>query len=303
MSDYESVNVNRQPYLDRLLEDQQRVIRPGFDYVPTFLPQLNAMCRDDGAGEGIGVGWHVTVGANPGHGKSVFAINLASHAGAHGVAVGYVSLEMSHKQLAVRNLAIRTGTKIQYLERGKSYQQEKAAEAVAQMLGSGDEPFAVNDEPFYDVADVLGVMQEWKDQGVKLFIVDYMQLMGSAGVSGAEEVALISRSIRGFAKEHRVVTIGLSQFNRETSKEYEHSPRVQGLHGGMSLEADSDLVLMLDHSRYSRSGDGNGAMTWLVVGKNRHGPTGSIPIWMSYLTLQIRQALPDDVDVWPGGRR
>ena len=147
-------------------------------------------------------------------------------------------------------------------------------------------------------------MADWKSRGVSLFIIDYMQLMGSPNSrTGPDEVALVSRSIRGFAREHRVVTVGLSQFNREASKNYQDSPTVQGLHGGMSMEADSDLVIMLDHSRYQRSADGKGAMTWLIVGKNRHGPTGSIPTWMSYRTLRIRQADPDEVDQWPGARR
>ena len=305
MSDdfYESFDVNRKPYLDLLLENQAKELRPGFDYAPTFLPQLNAMCRDDGGGAGLAMGWHATLAGNPGHGKSVFAVNLGAHAGGHGVAVGYVSLEMTHKQLAIRNLAIRTGTRVRLLERGNSYDRAKAEEAAEKMLGYGDEPFAVNDQAFHDVADVLAIMADWKTHGVTMFIVDYMQLMGSAGKSGVEEVALISRSIRSFAKEHRVITVGLSQFNRETSRNYESPPTVQGLHGGMPLEADSDLVLMLDHSRYQRSADGKGAMTWLIVGKNRHGPTGSIPIWMSYQTLQIRQADPDEVDQWPGDRR
>lgn len=301
MSDYyESYDVNREPYLGLLLAHQAKELRPGFDYAPTFLPQWNAMSRDDGGGAGLAMGWHVTLGGNPGHGKSVFAINVGSNAAANGVAVGYVSLEMSHKQLAIRNLAIRTGTHVRYLERGASYDPSKAEEAAEKMLANGDEAFAVNDQAFHDVADVLSVMADWKTHGCSFFVIDYMQLMGSAGKSGPEEVALISRSIRGFAKEHRVITVGLSQFNRETSRNYEHTPTVQGLHGGMSLEADSDQVLMLDHSRYQRSADGKGAMTFLILGKNRHGPIGSIPIWMSYQTLRVRQADPDEVHLWPG---
>ena len=295
----ESFDINRKPYLDLLLAHQVKELRPGFDYASTFLSEWDAMCRDDGGGSGLAMGWHVTLAGNPGHGKSVFAINLGAHAAAHGVAVGYVSLEMTHRQLAVRNLAIRTGTEVRYLERGSDYRHDKAQEAAARMLALDDEPFAVNDQAFHDVSDVLAVMADWKTHGVTLFIVDYMQLMGSTGVTGPEEVALVSRSIRGFAREHRVITLALSQFNRETSRNHKSPPTVQGLHGGMSMEADSDQVLMLDHSRYRRSSDGRGARTWLILGKNRHGPVGSIPIWLSYETLQVRQADPDEVDQWP----
>ena len=298
MSD--TFDVNRKPYLDLLLADQQRVLRPGFDYAPTPFPSWNSRSRDDGGGSGIAMGWHIVLAGNPGFGKSVLAINLAAHAAANGVAVGYVSLEMSHKQLAVRHLAIRTGLAISPMERGTSYNHVHMTEATQGLLGHSDEPFAVCDEPFHDIHDVVSLMADWKAHGVTMFIVDYMQLMGSPGVSGPEEVAHVSRAIRGFAKANKVITVGLSQFNRETSKNYEGSPAIQGLHGGMSMEADADQVLMLDHSQYQRVDD-VGAMTWLLLGKNRHGPTGKIPIWLSYKNLQIRQALADEVSDWPGG--
>ena len=67
------------------------------------------------------------------------------------------------------------------------------------------------------------------------------------------------------------------------------------------MESDTDQVILLDHSRYSRAEDGAGAMTWAILGKNRHGDKGSIPLWLSYRNLQIRQALPDEVHLWPGG--
>tara|TARA_Y100001960_G_C14366910_1_gene677175 strand:+ start:59 stop:280 length:222 start_codon:yes stop_codon:yes gene_type:complete len=70
-----------------------------------------------------------------------------------------------------------------------------------------------------------------------------------------------------------------------------------GLFGGMILEASCDLILLLDHSRYER--DGNTAKTWLIVAKNRHGPTVEIPIEWDYRTLSIREADPDEESSWP----
>ena len=88
------------------------------DAVPTHLPGLNALCRDDGGGKGFARGWFVTLAGNPGFGKSAMALNLASRAQTAGESVGYISLEMSATQLAARFYAIHSGTPIAQLERG-----------------------------------------------------------------------------------------------------------------------------------------------------------------------------------------
>lgn len=296
---YEDHRINQSEYLDGLADHQNQPLISGKDYVPTFLPRWNRYCGDDGGGEGMAMGWHVIIGGNPGHGKSLYAINLGAHAVAHDVAVGYVSLEMSHKQLAIRHLAIRSGTRVRMLERGRHFDYDATQYAVEQVTERGDAPFAVNDQRFHDVHEILGLMDRWRSLGFSLFIIDYMQLMGSPGMSGPEEVAQVSRSISNFAKEHRVVTVGLSQFNRETSKNYHDSPTIQGLHGGASMENEADQIILLDHSRYEAEPN-EGAMTWAIVGKNRHGDKGSIPIYLSYRNLQIREADKLEVSRWPG---
>ena len=304
MSDhFEDYRINKPDYLDGLADFQNRPLRPGMDYVPTILPTWSRFCGDEGGAEGMAMGWHVIIAGNPGHGKSLFAINLGAQATTQGVAVGYVSLEMSHKQLAIRNLAIRTGADIRKLERGRHFDYDETNVAIEKIQEHEDDaPFQVNDQRFYDVAEILGLMNWWRSLGVSLFIIDYMQLLGSPGVTGPEEVAHVSRSVSNFAKEHRVLTVGLSQFNRETSKNYHDSPTIQGLHGGAAMENEADQIVMLDHSRYEVE-KGKGAMTWAIVGKNRHGDKGSIPVWLSYRNLQIREAMADEVGNWPGNQR
>ena len=75
----------------------------------------------------------------------------------------------------------------------------------------------------------------------------------------------------------------------------------------MSLEANSDQVVLLDHSRYEQDPlKSHLARTWMVLDKNRHGPRGSFPVEWDYRTLSIREALPDEEAEWPqhpGGRR
>ena len=102
-----------------------------------------------------------------------------------------------------------------------------------------------------------------------------------------------------FAREHEVAVVALSQYNRTTSANRRESPVPQSLIGSSALENDSDQTLLLDHSRYQLSPDGRFAKTWALLGKNRHGSTGEIPIEWDYRTLRVREGLPDEEHLWP----
>ena len=100
----EFVNVLDGPFLREWEERQASPV----EAVPTPLESWNRMSGDDGGRIGIARGWFVTVGGNPGYGKSVLALNLSYSALAARESVGFISLEMSPEQLADRFYAIAT---------------------------------------------------------------------------------------------------------------------------------------------------------------------------------------------------
>jgi replicative DNA helicase len=262
------------------------------DAVPTPLASWNKHCRDDGGGVGLARGWHVTIGANTGYGKSIFSLNCAATAIEHGEHVGFVSLEMSRAQVATRLYAILTKTPVRSLERGETFSPDEAkrvARTVAEIQERTGGAFLVNDRPMYEIDAMLSLMRLFHEEhGCRFFVVDYIQLAGARDFKTLlEQVTNVSSHVREFAKAHNVVTMGLSQFNRETSKDFEHPPTPQGLMGGSPIENDSDQVLLLDHSRYQRNGDR--ADTCVILGKNRHGSQGEIPVEWDYLTLRVRE--------------
>lgn len=265
------------------------------DAVPTPLPSLNRICRDDGGGEGLAAGWFVTLGGNPGHGKSIAALNFCAQASAHAESIGYVSLEMSAQQLAARFYAIRSGEPIAHLERGNFQEGTwERARAAVDILP----PLYVPERVSGAWGEVMEFVRTCRGLGCRWFVVDYLQLIQI----GAEEqltraISEITTELRAWAANTGSIVLALSQFNRQTSSEYSLRPRPQGLYGGMILEASSDLVLLLDHSRYKR--DGNHARTWLLFPKNRHGPQGEIPILWDYRSLQMREGLEDELHEWP----
>lgn len=273
--------------------------------IPTPFPGWNRHCRDEGGGEGLAYGWHVTVGATTGAGKSLLALNIAAKAIDQGVSVGFLSLEMSTAQVATRLYAIMSGVPVAELERGRGHSSDaakKASKRVAEIQERTGATFYTNKQTLRGIQQVQGLARYFVEQhGCKLLIVDYLQLLGAADAKTLfEQVTNASAAVRHVAQSLNVVTIGLSQFNRPTSTERSSSPLIQGLMGGGPIENDSDQVLLLDHSRQRRSGEKDRHnQTWAMLGKNRHGSTGEIPIEWDYRTLRVREVRADEAESWP----
>lgn len=266
------------------------------DAVPTHLPSLNKMCGDDGGGIGLAKGWFVTLGANPGFGKSAMALNLTSHALRGGHQVGYVSLEMTAAQLAARYYSIHTGVEIASIERGR-FKPEAWGKVQASM--NGTPPVYVPEQIGGAWEDVAAFVRECYEVGCRWFVLDYLQLVQIGDEENiSRAITTITTDLRNWCANNGATVVALSQFNRQTSSEYDRTPRCQGLWGGMILEASSDLVLLLDHSRYKRNE--HLARTWMVVDKNRHGWTGELPVLWDYRTLRMTEGMPDEIDEWPG---
>ena len=271
------------------------------DAVPTPLSTINTSCRDDGGGVGLARGWFIVIGGNPGFGKSLIALNFAAEALRHGEPVGYASLEMSKYQLASRFFSIYSGEPAWQMERGSfsKVAWQKAFDAC-RAAPSEDKPYLAVPDMLYSLDDVLEFMEREREyRYVRYFVVDYLQLVGVGDEDEINRrVTEVTTHLRQFAVRYGVVVVCLSQFNRTTSGNYFESPRPQGLHGGMILEASADMVLLLDHSRMTR--ELPKARTWFLIAKNRHGPLGEIAVEWDYTNLRIRECVPEEEpEDWP----
>jgi len=279
--------------MDDLLILKQKPI----DAVPTPLPFWNHACRDFGGGIGLARGWHITIGGNTGSGKSVFALNMAHIAVEHGENVGFISLEMFWTQLATRYMAIVSGEKINALEPGRLLDvktHKRAAKAINELKERTGGGLWCNERHISSLDDITAAIEFLHEKrGCRFVIVDYMQLAKIAGVSNLlEAVTLISSDVRSIGSNLRLVTVGLSQYNRETSKDRENPPTPQGLMGGSPLENDSDQVMLINHTKFERNALANTATQEFILGKNRHGPAGPIDCLWDYSTLRIREIAP-----------
>ena len=272
------------------------------DAIATPLPMWNQQCRDEGGGVGLAMGWHVIVAGSTGHGKSLMALNMAAEAIKAGEVVAFMSLEMSTAQLASRLYAMLTDTDVRLLERGSSPPPD-VERKLCEIHETTGGRFLTNEQPIHEISEIQAQLRYWaEEKGARLFFVDYLQLATSRDAESLyREVSNISSRIREFARQMNVVTVGLSQMNRQSSTDRFNSPQPQGLIGSSSLENDSDQTVILDHSRYER-GEKRTARTFLLLSKNRHGGQIEIPIEWDYRTLKVREALPDEEGTWPGVR-
>ncbi len=269
--------------------------------IPTPFPSWNKHCRDDGGGVGLGLGWHSTVAAGTGSGKTLMGLNMAATELQRGGTVGFLSLEMTLQQLGTRLYAIITETPVNLIERGARYdtsQKEQVCRKLTELREETGARFYACDDSINHPEEVLRYLGELVDKGCRMIVIDYLQLLAARDSETLfSSVSNVSAYVREFARTERIVTVGLSQLNRTTSANYKDRPIVQGLMGASSLENDSDQVLLLDHSRFER--DGDLARTWAILGKNRHGSTGEIPILWNYETLRVREGMPDEEHEWP----
>ena len=123
------------------------------------------------------------------------------------------------------------------------------------------------------------------EHGLHLLIVDYIQLMQGRGrfESRQQELASISRSLKGLAKELHVPIVALSQLSRAPEARSDHRPQLSDLRESGALEQDADVVVFIFREDAYRDPDGQPSqeaegIAEIIVGKQRNGPTGTVKL-------------------------
>ncbi len=225
----------------------------------------------------------IVLAARPSVGKTALALNIAAHVGVElnkGVLV--FSLEMSKEQLTQRLLCLQGQIDTRKLREGFLAGREfQKVHAAADKLSKA--PIYIDDTPSVSVLEIRSKARRLAstlgDGGLQLVIVDYLQLM--RGASRAEsrqvEIAEISRSIKGLARELSLPVLALSQLNREAEKDDSGAPKLSHLRESGAIEQDADVVLMLSRPPAHES-EGNENLIRLDIAKQRNGPTGKVQL-------------------------
>ena len=237
-------------------------------------------------------GWQnsdlVIIAARPAMGKTAFVLSMARNIAVnfkHPVAL--FSLEMSNVQLVNRlivNVCEIPGEKIKSGQLA-SYEWQQLDYKLKDLI---DAPLYVDDTPSLSVFELRTKARRLvREHGVRIIIIDYLQLMNASGMSFGsrqEEVSTISRSLKGLAKELNIPIIALSQLNRgvENREGVEGKrPQLSDLRESGAIEQDADMVCFIHRPEYykifqdDRGNDLRG-MAEIIIAKHRNGATGDV---------------------------
>ena len=237
-------------------------------------------------------GWQssdlVIIAGRPAMGKTSFALSLAKNIAAdYKQPVAFFSLEMSNVQLVDRLISNVCEIQGSHLQSGQLTPDEwdRLDKRINGLYGS---PLFVDDTPGLSVFELRTKARRLvREHGVKLIMIDYLQLMNANGMrfsSRQEEVSTISRSLKGLAKELDIPILALSQLNRgvESREGLEGKrPQLSDLRESGAIEQDADMVLFVHRPEYYHIyQDDNGrdlhGMAQIIIAKHRKGATGDV---------------------------
>ncbi len=225
----------------------------------------------------------ILVAARPSMGKTSFVLNIAQHVGTStDMTVGFFSLEMSKEQLFMRMLTSEARIDAHRFRTG--FLNEKDYGRLSHALGTlAEARVYIDDTASIGILEMRAKARRLKaEHGLHLLIIDYIQLMQGRGrfESRQTEIASISRSLKGLAKELSVPIVALSQLSRAPETRSDHRPQLSDLRESGALEQDADVVMFIFREEQYRDADGNPnqnaeGTAEIIIGKQRNGPVGT----------------------------
>src|SRR5215470_5296026 len=278
----------------------------------------------------------VIVAGRPGMGKTALATNIAYNiarawrgdvqadgrtATINGGIVGFFSLEMSAEQLATRIVAEQTEIPSYRIRRGEidTTDFDRIVETAREIESL---PLYIDETGGLSVAQLAARARRLKRQrGLDLLVVDYIQLLQGSSRRAAEgrvqEVTEITTNLKALAKELAVPIVALSQLSRQVENRDDKRPQLSDLRESGSIEQDADVVLFVfreeyylrnrepragteEHFKWQTEMEAAHGKAEVIVGKQRHGPTGTVA--MQYKADVTRFADLADDDHMPAPR-
>jgi replicative DNA helicase len=254
----------------------------------------------------------IVIAARPSMGKTSLAMNIVEHVALElKLPVGVFSLEMSAASLILRMMCSLARVNLGQIREGFMSEADfpKLTSAAGRLSAS---KLFIDDTAGLSILQLRARARRMAQQhGIKLFVIDYLQLLNSTAARAKEnrqqEIADISSGIKALAKELNVPVIVLAQLNREIEKDRNRKPRMSDLRESGSIEQDADLIGMLykpdtNEDEEAPPVEAEGFPVNLVIAKQRNGPTGDVH--MTFLKPYTRfesAAKFSDEDV-PGGQ-
>jgi replicative DNA helicase len=262
-------------------------------------------------------GWQksdlIIMAARPAMGKTAFVLSMAKNMGVDfNIPVAVFSLEMSNVQLVNRlimNVCELEGEKVKNGQLDKA-EWAKLDRDIKELI---DAPIFVDDTPSLSVFELRSKARRLvKEHKVQILIIDYLQLMNASGMnfgSREQEISIISRSLKGLAKELDIPIIALSQLNRgvEGRTGYEGKrPQLSDLRESGAIEQDADMVCFIHRPEYYKitedlQGNSTLGIAQIIVAKHRNGATDDADLKFKGAYAKFMNKDDKDIDDNPFG--
>ncbi|MEN3376465.1 MAG: replicative helicase [Hyphomicrobiales bacterium] len=256
----------------------------------------------------------VVLAGRPGMGKTALATNLAYNIAkawrgevrpdgrmesVDGGIVGFFSCEMSAEQLATRIIAEQTEIPSYRIRRGEIDPSD--FDKIAQMAREMEAlPLYIDETGGLSISQLTARARRLKRQrGLDMLVIDYIQLLSGSGKRASEgrvqEVTEITTGLKALAKELQVPILALSQLSRQVESRDDKRPQLSDLRESGSIEQDADVVMFVfreeyylknkeprigteEHFKWQAEMEAVHAKAEVIIGKQRHGPTGTVPL-------------------------
>ena len=263
------------PIGDLILDSIDRATTPhtNADRIPTgFIDVDSLLCG------GWAPGQLIVVGARPAMGKSTLAADFARGAAIrHKIPTLFESLEMGKEELSDRILSAEARIALHHLKQGIATDDDmvRAARRAPDIAAA---PLWINDGALLSLPLLRARVRNLvRTQGLRLVIVDYLQLMQAPRAENRQQaVAEISRNLKLIAKDFGITVIVLCQLNRGPEQRQEKKPMVSDLRESGAIEQDADIVILLHRDDAYEKESPRAGEADLIVGKHRGGPTATI---------------------------
>lgn len=227
----------------------------------------------------------VIVAGRPSMGKTAFGLCVAEYLAIDDRRpVIFFSLEMGRQQVAQRLLCSRGRVDAHKLRRG--FLDERELGNLGQLCGQLESaPLFVDDTPGMSVLEIRAKARRLKSrEDIQAVFVDYLQLMHNPGQeSRQQEIAAISRGLKGLGRELGVPVIAMAQLNRSVEGREGNRPRMSDLRESGAIEQDADVVILLHREEYYKHStdavdDSIKGVAEAIIAKQRNGPVGTVKL-------------------------
>jgi replicative DNA helicase len=218
-------------------------------------------------------------------GKTDFVLSMAKNMAIdYGYPVAIFSLEMSNLELVNRLVINASEIEGEKIKTGRLTPHEwQDLYAKTDCLNSA--PIFIDDTANISVSELTTKARRLKSEhDIQCIIIDYLQLMNASGMSYGsreQEVSIISRSLKGLAKELDIPVIALSQLNRGVESREEKRPQLSDLRESGAIEQDADMVVFIHRPEYykimqDQEGNSNEGVAEIIIAKHRSGAVGDV---------------------------